>query len=90
MPASLGLWTGMLTIVLLVSPLLETMGVGKIPPALQTVFGWLPSSVIYKLVVLSMLGDLSIQPIWQGMLLLLGTTLLLCMLVIWRIRQMDR
>jgi ABC-type transport system involved in multi-copper enzyme maturation permease subunit len=88
--ASLGLWTGLFTIVLLVSPLLETMGVGKIPPTLLTAFSWLPSSVIYKLVVLTMLGEVPIQPIWQAMLLLLGTTLVLCMLVVWRIRRMDR
>jgi len=88
--ASVGLWTGMLTIVLLVSPMLQTMGVGKIPSALQTALAWIPSSVIYNLVVLSMLGEAPIQPVWQGMLLLFGTTLVLCLLVVWRIRQMDR
>ena len=88
--ASLGLWTGMLTIVLLVSPLLETMGSGKIPPALQTAFSWMPSSVIYKLFVLTMLGVVPIQPVWQGVLLLLGTTVVLCVLVVWRIRRLDR
>jgi ABC-type transport system involved in multi-copper enzyme maturation permease subunit len=88
--ASLGLWTGLLTIVLLVSPLLETMGSGKIPPALQAAFSWMPSSVIYKLFVLTMLGAVPIQPVWQGVLLLLGTTVVLCVLVVWRIRRMDR
>jgi ABC-2 type transport system permease protein len=88
--ASMGLWTSLLTIVLLVSPMVQTMGNDKIPATLQTVFSWLPSSAIYKLFVLAMLGKLSIQPIWQGMLLLVGTTLVLCLLVIWRIRWMDR
>jgi ABC-type Na+ efflux pump permease subunit len=54
--ASMGLWTGILTIVLLVSPLLQTMGVGKLPAGLQDVLSWLPSTVIYNLSVLSMLG----------------------------------
>jgi ABC-2 type transport system permease protein len=88
--ASLGLWTSLLTIVLVLSPMLHTMGAGKIPAALQTVFSWLPSSIIYKLIVLSMLGEVPIQPVWQGMLLLVGTTLVLCMLVVWRIRRTDR
>jgi len=88
--ASLGLWTSLLTIVLIVSPMLQSIGAGKIPAALQTAFAWIPSSVIYKLVVLSLLGEAPIQPIWQGMLLMVGTTLVLCMLVVWRIRRTDR
>jgi ABC-2 type transport system permease protein len=87
--ASMGLWTGLLVIVLVMSPMLQTIGAGKIPAALKTVFSWVPSSAIYKLIVLSMLGEAPIQPIWQGMLWLIGTTLVLCMLVVWCIRRMD-
>ena len=88
--ASMGLWTSLLTIVLLMSPMLQTIGEGKIPAVLQKAIAWLPSSVIYKLVVFSMLSEAPIQPIWQGMLLLVGITLVICLLVVWRIRQMDR
>jgi ABC-2 type transport system permease protein len=88
--ASLGLWTSLLTIVLVMSPMLQTMGAGKIPAALQTVFSWIPSSVIYKLVVFSMLSEVPTQPIWQGMLWLGCITLVLCVLVVWRIQKMDR
>jgi ABC-type transport system involved in multi-copper enzyme maturation permease subunit len=88
--ASMGLLTSLLTIVLLVPPLLQTMGGGKIPAALLTAISWLPSSVIYQLIILAMLGEVPIDPVWKGMLLLVGTTLVLCLLVVWRIRQMDR
>jgi ABC-2 type transport system permease protein len=87
---ALGLWTSLLTIVLIAPPMLQTMGPGKIPAALQTAFAWLPSSMIYKLVVFSMLGEAPIQPIWQGMLVLVGTTLVLCILVVWCIRRTGR
>ena len=88
--ASMGLWTGLFTIVLLISPLLHTMGSGKIPAAIQSIFSWLPSTAIFGLVISAMLGELQVDQIWQGILLLAGTTLVLCLLVIWRIRQMDR
>jgi ABC-type transport system involved in multi-copper enzyme maturation permease subunit len=88
--ASMGLWTSLLTIVLLVFPLVQIMGGGKLPAGLLAAFSWLPSTAIYKLIVLAMLGEVPIDPIWQGMLLLVGTTLVLCLLVVWRIRQMDR
>jgi len=88
--ASMGLWTSLLTIFLLVPPLLQTVGSEKIPAAIQTFFSILPSSIIFKLVTLSMLGEVPVEPIWQGMLLLVGFTLVLCVLVVWRIRRMDR
>jgi ABC-type transport system involved in multi-copper enzyme maturation permease subunit len=88
--ASMGLWTGILTIVLLVSPLLQTMGVGKLPAGLQDVLSWLPSTVIYNLSVLSMLGEVPIDPVWQGIILLIASSIVIYLLVIWRIRRMDR
>jgi ABC-type uncharacterized transport system permease subunit len=66
------------------------MGGSKIPAVLQSILSWLPSTVIYRLIILSMLGEVPIDPVWQGMLLLAGFTLVLCLLVVWRIRQMDR
>jgi len=87
---SLGLWAGLLTIVLLVSPLLQTMGAGKLPAALLTVISWLPSTAIYNLTLLSLMGEVPTTPVWQGMLLLFSTTLVLFGLIVWRIRQMDR
>ena len=88
--ASMGLWTGILTIVLLVSPLLQTMGVGKLPAVLQDVLSWLPSTVVYNLAVLSMLGEVPIDPVWQGIILLIASSIVIYLLVIWRIRRMDR
>jgi ABC-type transport system involved in multi-copper enzyme maturation permease subunit len=88
--ASMGLWTGLLTIVLVVAPLLQIMGAGKLPAALLTVISWLPSTAIYNLTLLSLMGEVPAAPVWQGLLLLVSTTLLLCGLIIWRIRQMDR
>jgi hypothetical protein len=38
----------------------------------------------------ALIGEVNLTPIWQGSFLLLGTTLLLGLLVIWRIRQMDK
>ncbi len=88
--ASLGLWTSLLTIVLLVSPLLQSMGWGKIPAAIREVLSWLPSTVVYNLTVLSMLSKVPADPIWKGILLLVGSTIIICGVVVWRIRRMDR
>jgi len=88
--ASMGLWTGVLTIVLVMAPLLQTMGINKLPPALLTVISWLPSTTIYNLTLLSMMGKVPASPVWQAALVLVSTTLVLVGLIIWRIRQMDR
>ncbi len=88
--ASMGLWTGVLTIVLVMAPLLQTMGAGKLPAALLTVISWLPSTAIYNLTLLSLMGKVPASPVWQGILVLVSSTLLICGLVLWRIRQMDR
>ena len=88
--ASMGLWTGILTIVLMMAPLLQTMGSGKLPASLLTVFSWLPSTAIFNLSILSLMGEVPTAPIWQGILVLVSSTLLICGLVVWRISQMDR
>jgi ABC-type transport system involved in multi-copper enzyme maturation permease subunit len=88
--ASMGLWTGLLTIVLVVAPLLQIMGTGKLPVALLTVISWLPSTAIYNLTLLALLGEVPMDTVLQGLLLLVSTTLVLYGLIIWRIRQMDR
>jgi len=88
--ASMGLWTGILTIVLLVAPLLQTMGAGRLPAALLTFFSWLPSTATYNLTLSSLIGDVPMDTVWQATLVLVISTLLLCGLIIWRIRQMDR
>lgn len=88
--ASMGLWTSLLTFALLIAPLVETMGAGKLPAVLMDILAWLPSTVIYNLAILSMLGEVPAGTIWQGILLLVGTTLVLCLLVVWRLRRMDR
>ncbi len=88
--ASMGLWTGILTIVLVMAPLLQTMGAGKLPAALLTVISWLPSTAIYNLTLLSLMGEVPTAPIWQGILVLVSTSLVLFGLIIWRIRRMDR
>ena len=88
--ASMSLWTGILTIVLIMAPLLQTMGSGKLPAALLTFLSWLPSTAIFNLSILSLMGEVPTAPIWQGILVLVSSTLLICGLVVWRIRQMDR
>jgi hypothetical protein len=88
--ASMGLWTSLLTLLLLFSPLVQVMGSGKIPALIYTALSWLPSAAIYQLVVQAMLGKVQFAQIWQGMLLLTVITLMLCALVVWRIRQMDK
>jgi ABC-type Na+ efflux pump permease subunit len=88
--ASMGLWTGVITFVLIMAPLLQTMGSGKLPAALLTFLSWLPSTAIFNLSILSLMGEVPTAPIWQGMLLLVSSTLLICGLVVWRIRRMDR
>jgi ABC-type transport system involved in multi-copper enzyme maturation permease subunit len=88
--ASMGLWTSLLTIVLLFSPLVQVVGSGKLAPAIYTGLSWLPSSALYQMITQALIGEVNLTPIWQGSFLLLGTTLLLGLLVIWRIRQMDK
>jgi ABC-type transport system involved in multi-copper enzyme maturation permease subunit len=88
--ASMGLWTSLLTVGLIVPPILQTVGGSKIPGAVQTVMSWMPTSAINKMAVLSMLGEIQQAPIWQAVLPLVGVTIVLCLLVIWRIRQVDR
>jgi hypothetical protein len=88
--ASMGLWTGLLTFVLVVLPLLQTMGAGKLPATLLSAISWMPSTAIYNLALLSLMGEVPASPVWQATLVLVGTTLLLFGLIIWRIRQMDR
>ncbi|MFZ2096862.1 MAG: ABC transporter permease [Anaerolineales bacterium] len=88
--ASMGLWTGLLTILLLFAPLVQVMGSGKIPAVIYTALSSLPSSAIYRLAVQSMMGEVQVALVWQGVLVLAGITLVLCILVVWRIRQMDK
>jgi ABC-type transport system involved in multi-copper enzyme maturation permease subunit len=88
--ASMGLWTGLLTILLLFAPLVQVMGLGKIPPVIYTVLSWLPTSALYQMIIQAMLGEVQVAPVWQGVLVLAGITLVLCILVIWRIRRMDK
>jgi ABC-type transport system involved in multi-copper enzyme maturation permease subunit len=88
--ASMGLWTSLLTILLLFSPLVQTMGSGKIPQAIYTTLSWVPSSAMYQMITQAMIGNLKLTPVWQGAFLLAGTTLLLSFLVVWRIRQIDK
>jgi ABC-type transport system involved in multi-copper enzyme maturation permease subunit len=88
--ASMGLWTSMLTLLLLFAPLVQVMGSGKIPALIYTIISWLPSSAIYLMINQAMIGELNLTPIWQGIFLLVGTTLVLSIFIIWRIRQMDK
>jgi ABC-type Na+ efflux pump permease subunit len=88
--ASMGLWTSLLTLLLLFSPLVQVMGSGKIPPVIYTVLSWLPTSALYQMITQAMLGEVNLTPIWEGMLLLVVPTMLLGILVVWRIRQMDK
>jgi ABC-type transport system involved in multi-copper enzyme maturation permease subunit len=88
--SSMGLWTSLLTILLLFSPMIQVMGSGKIPQSIYMVLSWLPSSAMYQMINQAMIGDINLTPIWQGIFLLAGTTLLLSLLVIWRIRQIDK
>jgi ABC-type multidrug transport system permease subunit len=88
--ASMGLWTGILIIVLLISPLLQTMGADKLPAVLLSIISWLPSTAIYNLTLLSLLGEVPTAPIGQAALVLASTTVVLFGLIVWRMRQMDR
>jgi ABC-type transport system involved in multi-copper enzyme maturation permease subunit len=88
--ASMGLWTSLLTILLLFSPLVQVVGSEKIPPTINMVLSWLPSSAMYQMISQAMIGEVNPAPIWQGALLLAGTSLVLSLIVIWRIRQSDK
>jgi ABC-type transport system involved in multi-copper enzyme maturation permease subunit len=88
--ASMGLWTSLLTILLLFSPMLQVVGSEKIPEAINMVISWLPSSAMYQMISQAMIGEVNPAPIWQGALLLAGTSLVLSFFVVWRIRQSDK
>jgi ABC-type Na+ efflux pump permease subunit len=88
--ASLGLWSSLLTLVLLLAPLVQMVGAGKIPAALQAIFSWLPSTAISRLSVLAMLGEVPASEVWQGVFILTGATVAIFLLVVWRMRQLDR
>lgn len=88
--ASMGLWSSLLIILLLFSPMLQVVGSEKIPQAINMVLSWLPSSALYRMITQSLLGGMNLTPIWQGAVLLAGTSLVLSFFVIWRIRQSDR
>lgn len=89
-PATLGLWTGLLAIVLIVPTILGFLSGAKLPAIVQTVVPWIPSVALSKLFTLSMAGNFPAAALWTNTVALLGAALIVYVLVVWRVRRADR
>ncbi len=89
-PATLGLWTGLLAIVLVVPTVFGFLTNAKVPAIVQTVIPWIPSVALSKLLTLSMAGNFPAAALWTNTVALLGAALIVYVIVVWRVRRADR
>jgi ABC-type Na+ efflux pump permease subunit len=88
-PTNMNLWGGLLIAVLMVPMFLSTTVGPNFPPAIQAMLPWLPSVAMANLMRLSFTEYIFPMPILFNLGVLIGFSLLLLALVVWRLRQMD-
>jgi len=89
-PTNMNMWGGLLIAVLIVPMFLSTTVGPNFPPVIQAMLPWLPSVAMADLMRLSFAEDTFPMPTLFNLGVLIGFTLLLLVLVVWRLRQMDR
>ncbi len=88
--ATVNLWMGLMTLVLLLPIFLVRSTSSRIPAIVQTVASWIPSVAFHKLLACSMAGNLDGAPIWPNVAILVGAALVLLALVVWQVRHFDK
>ena len=89
-PTSMNMWGGLLIAVLMV-PMFLSMTVGpNFPPLIQALLPWLPSVAIVNLVRFSFAADIFPLPTLLDLGRLTAFTLMLFVLVVWRLRRIER
>jgi ABC-2 type transport system permease protein len=88
--SSVTVWMALLLMLLQVPIFLVGLDTSTWPALLRMAFSWLPSVALDKLAAAAMLGSLTSVNLGGSVALLLGSTLLITVVVVWRIRREGR
>lgn len=88
--SSMNVWMALVLVVLQVPVFLMDFDISAWPALLQTVISWSPSAALDRIAKASIVGSWSDVNLIPSIVLLVGSTLLFTMLVIWRIRREER
>jgi len=88
-PQNMGLWLGALFVILLLPAMLDTTAL-SLPPFLETVLPWIPSTALTKAFRISFSGNVALDQILSQLGLVVGVAGLLLAAVVWVVRRSDR
>ena len=88
--SSLGMWIGMLLVILVVPSMAMGFSSSRLPAGLATFLSWTPGAAFNDLLRASMFAPVSTASLVKDAGVLAVTASLVFALVVWRIRRMDR
>jgi ABC-2 type transport system permease protein len=89
-PANMNMVMGLVMILLMLPALLSALTSSSLPAAVQAVLPYIPSVAAGKLFSMSFSNIIDANVLFLNLGVLLGTAIVLLLLVIWRVRRMDR
>lgn len=87
---NLGLIGGPVLLLLLIPPVIEQFIAERAPAFLVTIIHWLPNTAMSRLLRTAMAGEFSTLDVLLDVILITGFVVVLFLLVVWRVRRMDR
>ena len=89
-PANMNMVMGVVIIILMLPVLLSLVASAALPVALQNVLPYIPSVAAGKLFSMSFSNVIDVGALFFNLGVLLGSAMVLLLLVVWRVRRMDR
>jgi hypothetical protein len=89
-PGTMNAWVSLVILVLIASMLLEQFVGSSWPPIIQTLIPWMPTVAMSNVIRISFSNLMPLDLLLPSFGVILGATILLLGLVVWKVRRMDR
>jgi ABC-2 type transport system permease protein len=89
-PGTMNLWVSLVIFVLIASMFLEQIVGSSWPPIIRTLIPWLPTVAMSNVTRISFSDSTPLNLLLPNLGVMLGATILLLVMVVWKVRRMDR